>query len=175
MSDERVFIGLGGNVGEPLRQIGLGLAALDDDPGVSVVRVSRMYESPPWGITDQPSFINAVAELRSSLSPSALLRCMRGIEESQGRQRELKWGPRTLDLDLLAFGGRISDEVGLTIPHPRIAERAFVLVPWAEIAPEFQVPGLASVAELLKDCADAAGVEPLSQDEACTEKTAANR
>ena len=174
MSAARIFIGLGGNVGDPLRQIELALETLDQTPEVKVARVSRMYESPPWGITDQPWFVNAVAELESSLSPSALLDCMAAIEAGQGRQRAMQWGPRTLDLDLLAYGSRVIDDTGLTVPHPRLAERAFVLVPWAEIAPDFVVPGLARVEELLEDCQGVADVQPISGKRTCTEKTAAN-
>ena len=110
---------------------------------------SGLYRSAPMGPQDQPDFLNAVVSLLTQLNAVELLQGLQDIEENQGRARNTEqWGPRTVDLDLLAYGSQISNVAELTLPHPRIAERNFVLLPWNEITPHFRVPGLASVADL---------------------------
>lgn len=137
--DERVFLGLGGNVGDVAEAMRRGLAALEAVPRTHVVAVSSLWSTPPWGRTDQPDFLNAVAELRTALSPQALLDTALAAERALKRERRERWGPRTLDIDILLFGERAIHDEGLEIPHPRIGERAFVTVPLAEIAPAIAV------------------------------------
>ena len=118
------------------------LRMLDADSHANVIAVSSLYRTPPWGKTDQPDFINAAAEIRTSLEPRALLALCLDAEHELKRVRQERWGPRIVDIDILAFGDRMIREAGLEIPHPRIPERAFVLVPLAEIAPELEDPGV---------------------------------
>lgn len=134
--DERVFIGLGGNVGDVAEAMRRALARIDELPETRVKAVSSLWQTPPWGKTDQPDFLNAVAEIATVLSPRALLDHCLAIERAMKRERQERWGPRTLDIDIVAFGDRVIAEDGLAIPHPRAGERAFVLVPMAEIARE---------------------------------------
>ena len=119
------------------------LRMLDADAGTRVITVSSLYRTPPWGKTDQPDFINAAAEIRTSHEPRALLALCLDAERALKRVRQERWGPRIVDIDILAFGDRLIREPGLEIPHPRIFERAFVLVPLAEIAPELDDPRIA--------------------------------
>ena len=158
----RAWIGLGGNVGDVARAFESALAMLDAGPGLVLCRRSRLYRTAAWGLTDQPDFLNAVAELESGLPPHELLRRLHEVERAHGRDRaaETRWGPRTLDLDLLAIDGVVVDTPELQLPHPRLAERAFVLVPWAEIAPELMLPGMGRLAEL-RDALDRSGVEAI--------------
>jgi 2-amino-4-hydroxy-6-hydroxymethyldihydropteridine diphosphokinase len=136
------FIGLGGNIGDPRVTMAAALAALDADPGVAVESVSSLYRTPPWGITDQPDFLNAAALLSTTLTPRELLaRCLE-TEKSLHRVRDKRWGPRSVDLDVLLFGDFEIDEPGLELPHPRMMDRAFVLVPLHEIEPELAVGGV---------------------------------
>ena len=144
-----VFVGLGSNLDDPAQRIGDALAALDQAPGISVLRVSSLYRTAPWGKRDQPEFVNAVAEIDTILPPRALLDSLLEIERAAGRHRDgERYGPRLIDLDLLVHGDASIDEAGLTLPHPRIAERAFVLVPLAEIAPGLLI-NRSTAAELL--------------------------
>lgn len=154
---QRAFIGLGGNLGDPRAAMASALDALDADYDTHVVAVSSLYRTPPWGVTDQPDFLNAVAELSTALAPRALLELCLSVERSLHRVRDRRWGPRSIDLDLLDFGQRVISEPGLEIPHPRLTGRAFVLVPLAELAPEILVDGL-PVAEWLL-LADTRGIE----------------
>ena len=131
---------------------------IEDLPETALVRVSSLYETAPMGMQDQPAFINAVAEVASTLSPHEFLARLQAIEVQHGRlrnsEREVKNGPRTLDLDILMFDEMQFSERGLTLPHPRMHERAFVLVPLLEIAPEAVVPGMGIASDLLSvvDC-----------------------
>jgi 2-amino-4-hydroxy-6-hydroxymethyldihydropteridine diphosphokinase len=136
---ERVFLGLGGNLGDPAAAMAAALRILDADRGTQVVAVSSIYRTPPWGKTDQPDFLNAVAELRTSHSPRALLALCLDAELALKRERRERWGPRIIDIDVLLFGDRTLHETGLDIPHPRMLERAFVLAPLAEIAPDLKI------------------------------------
>jgi 2-amino-4-hydroxy-6-hydroxymethyldihydropteridine diphosphokinase len=140
-SNERVFLGLGGNLGDPASAMAAALRILDDDKHTRVVNVSSLYRTPPWGKTDQPDFMNAAAELRTSHSPRALLALCLDAEQALKRVRRERWGPRIIDIDILLFGDRALHEANLDIPHPRMLERAFVMVPLAEIAPDLKIGG----------------------------------
>ena len=151
MSDvgRRVFIGLGSNLQDPGRQVLTALDALARLPETALHRASSHYQTKPVGPIDQPDFINAVAELSTALSAWALLDALHRIETRQGRVRGQRWGPRTIDLDLLLFGDAVIDTPRLTLPHPRIARRAFVLMPLLELDPGLWIPGQGSAADLL--------------------------
>lgn len=141
-------VALGANIGEPLRQIEAGFAALGALPGTRLVAKSSLYRSAPVGYADQPDFINAVALIETALTPHALLAALLDVERAQGRVRDFPNAPRTLDLDIVLYGDLVLREPGLTIPHARMLERAFVMVPLAEIAPGTPVPGRGLVGEL---------------------------
>ncbi len=150
------LIGLGGNLSDVAATIEQALAALEAD-GVRVLARSSNWRTPPWGKTDQPAFVNACILAETGLEPRALLDLCLEVERRLGRRREERWGPRVIDLDLLDVDGRVIDEPGLTLPHPRLSERAFVLVPLAEIAPDRVVAG-ARVRDHLA-AVDTAGIE----------------
>ena len=133
---------------------------LEADPQTDVVGVSSLYRTPPWGKTDQPDFLNAAAEVLTSHSPRELLDLCLDAERRLKRVRQERWGPRLIDIDILVFGDRVVHESGLEIPHPRMLERAFVLAPLAEIAPDFMAGGEPLSAHLAK--VDTAGIERLS-------------
>ena len=142
------YVGLGSNLESPRRQITTAVAALGALPGTSLERCSSLYRSAPVGFADQPDFVNAVVCVQTSLSPHELLDALLAIEREHGRTRTVRNGPRTLDLDLLLHGDAMIDAPGLQIPHPRLAERAFVIVPLAEIAPALVLPDGLPVAQL---------------------------
>ena len=144
------FIGLGSNLDDPPAQIRRALQALAAMPETRLVRWSSLYRNPPAGYLDQPEFVNAVAEIETRLAPHDLLEQLLAIERAHGRVRDVPNGPRTLDLDILLYGEQTVHEPELTIPHPRMLERAFVLVPLAEIAPDAVVPGGGRVADLVR-------------------------
>lgn len=139
------YIGLGANLGDPPARLRWALARLRELG--ELVAQSSLYRSAPMGLREQPEFCNAVAQLDTEMEPAALMQALLAIERDAGRVRNIKWGPRTLDLDLLHVEGSVSDTPELCLPHPGIAERNFVLVPWAEIAPTLEVPGLGRVGE----------------------------
>jgi 2-amino-4-hydroxy-6-hydroxymethyldihydropteridine diphosphokinase len=151
-------VALGANLGDPRAQVLAAVEALAALPHTQVLACSRLYLTPPWGMLEQPPFVNAVAQLDTSLEPRDLLAALLEIERAAGRERGAeRWGPRRLDLDLLLYGDRVCASAGLTLPHPRIAERAFVLLPLAELAPDLAIPGQGRVADLLarldtRDC-----------------------
>jgi 2-amino-4-hydroxy-6-hydroxymethyldihydropteridine diphosphokinase len=153
-------IGLGANLDDPAAQVEYALAELDRLPASRLVARSRLYASAPVGYVDQPDFINAVAQVETALAPRALLAALLDIEHRQGRERSFRNAPRTLDLDLLLYGAAHFHEHGLTLPHPRMHERAFVLRPLVEIAPDAVIPGRGRAAAWLPGCADQA-VTPL--------------
>ncbi|GAA5524736.1 2-amino-4-hydroxy-6-hydroxymethyldihydropteridine pyrophosphokinase [Microbulbifer aestuariivivens] len=147
-----VFIGLGSNLQQPEQQLRSALAEMAAIPQTQLLRCSGFYRSAPVGPGEQPDYINAVAELESALSATALLEALQGIEDRHGRKRLMRWGARTLDLDILLFGRETVDSDSLQIPHPRIGERNFVLVPLAELAPDLKLPGGEPIRELLRRC-----------------------
>lgn len=161
MSEVSVFVGLGSNLGDPQHQLTTALEALGEIELTRMVKASSLYISPPMGPQDQPQFINAVAELATELAPEQLLDKLQQIESNHKRKRGQHWGPRTLDLDLLLYADEIIDLPRLKVPHPGIAERAFVLLPLVEIAPHIDIPGLDSATSLLS-AIDAAGVTLVS-------------
>ena len=126
------------------------MTLLGEADGVDAVAVSTLRETEPWGPVAQPSFLNGVVALETELGPRALLDLLLGIERRLGRVRSERWGPRTIDLDLLLYGDTVVDEAGLTLPHPRLHERRFALEPLAELAPDAVVPGRGTVEELLR-------------------------
>jgi 2-amino-4-hydroxy-6-hydroxymethyldihydropteridine diphosphokinase len=143
------YVALGANLEDPQAQVIAGFAALDALPQTRLIARSALYRTAPVGYREQPDFINAAAAIETTLSPQALLAALLAIEGTRGRVRTFANAPRTLDLDLLLYGTKIVQEPGLTVPHPRMHERAFVLAPLAEIAPDVVVPGGGRVAELL--------------------------
>ena len=146
------YIGLGSNLDNPELQLEMALAALNDIPDTSLVKYSSFYRSIPLGPSDQPDFINAVALLDTRLTAGQLLSQSQLIENRQGRVRcGQRWGPRILDLDMLLYGDQVIDEPGLTVPHPGIRYRNFVLMPLLELAPDLEIPGLGRVDELLDE------------------------
>jgi len=148
----RAYVGLGSNLAQPERQIERAIDALGSLPGSQRVAQSSRYRSLPWGDPDQDDYINAVAAIDTTLTPQQLLAELLAIELRQGRDRSSgrRNGPRTLDLDLLVYGDATIDAPGLQLPHPRLHERAFVLMPLAEIAPDLVIPGLGAVKTLLR-------------------------
>ncbi|HYN26866.1 MAG TPA: 2-amino-4-hydroxy-6-hydroxymethyldihydropteridine diphosphokinase, partial [Burkholderiales bacterium] len=135
------FVGLGSNLADPMVQVRQAFKELEAIPGTRVTARSSLYRTSPVGYLEQPEFINAVASVQTTLEPLALLAALLAIEDRHGRRRGVRNAPRTLDLDLLLYGEEVLDRDGLTLPHPRLHERAFVLAPLAEIAPEAMVPG----------------------------------
>jgi 2-amino-4-hydroxy-6-hydroxymethyldihydropteridine diphosphokinase len=144
-------IGLGSNLGNRLETLQGAVDLLEDTPGVRVKAVSPVYETEPWGVESgsQPSYFNAVILVRTTLPPSSLLERGQAIEEAFDRVREERWGPRTIDVDILSYADVVSDDPVLTLPHPRAHERGFVLAPWHDVDPGAQVPGRGAVADLL--------------------------
>jgi 2-amino-4-hydroxy-6-hydroxymethyldihydropteridine diphosphokinase len=136
-------IGLGANLGDAAGTLRQAVIALGQREDVAVRRMSRCYRTPAWGREDQPDFVNAVALLETRLPPRALLDLLLAVEADFGRHRidGERWGPRTLDLDLLLYGDAVIDEPGLRVPHPHLHERAFALVPLLEIMPDARIPG----------------------------------
>lgn len=144
---------MGSNLGDRRANLEQALQRLTES-GVQVVRRSSWYETEPVGYAHQPPFLNLVAEVRTSLDPRALLRCAQQVEAALGRVRSVRWGPRTVDVDLLLYGRRVIQEPDLVVPHPRLRERAFVLVPLCEVAPDLVLPDGTPVARLLPSVAD---------------------
>lgn len=163
MSRVRAWIGLGGNLDDPCARLEAALAAIDRLPGTRRAATSPFYRTLPLGppgqpLPDQPDFCNAVTGVDTELAPRALLDALQAIEGAQGRRRTRRWGPRTLDLDILLYGDRLIDEPRLRVPHPRLHERAFVLIPMAAVAPDTIVPGHGRIAALAA-ATSAEGVE----------------
>lgn len=137
----RAFLGLGGNLGDPATAMAAALQALDAQGTVKIAAVSSLYRTPPWGVVDQPDFLNAVAAVDTTLETGALLQLCLDIERTLKRVRAERWGPRLIDIDVLLYGNERIDEAGLHVPHPRMHERAFVLMPLSEIAPDIEIGG----------------------------------
>lgn len=148
----RAYIGLGANLGDREATLREAVRLLGEAPCVAVLRVSSFLETEPWGLADQPWFLNGAAELETSLGPRELLAVLLDVERRLGRVRDAstqRWGPRLVDLDLLVHGPLVLDEPGLQVPHPRLRERLFALAPLAELAPDLDVPGQGRVRDLL--------------------------
>ncbi|MEA5446265.1 2-amino-4-hydroxy-6-hydroxymethyldihydropteridine diphosphokinase [Gammaproteobacteria bacterium AB-CW1] len=141
------WVGLGANLGDPQDMLHSALSALETLPDCELRRASSLYRTPPMGPPGQPDYVNAVAGLATALSPESLLEALLGLESRLGRRRSgaQRWGPRLIDLDLLCYGQARRESEFLSLPHPGLAERAFVLVPLAEVAPELEVPGVGRV------------------------------
>jgi len=152
------WIGLGSNLDDPCGQVNSAFAELGQLPQSRLKACSGLYRSAPMGPPDQPDYINAVAALETGLSAEALLTALQSIEQAHRRVRGEHWGPRTLDLDILLYGDEVIDRPQLTVPHPGIGERNFVLAPLAELAPALSIPGL-GVVKVLRDAAGDAGLE----------------
>ena len=155
------WLAFGGNVGDSRAVLDRAVALLCDGKEVRLTARSSDYRTPPWGVTDQPPFVNLCIAVETSLTPQALLSRAHGVERALGRDRarEQRWGPRSIDIDLIAYEDLTLDELNLTLPHPRLFERAFVLVPLAEIAPERRIDGVRVADAAAK--ADRTGIEKL--------------
>jgi 2-amino-4-hydroxy-6-hydroxymethyldihydropteridine diphosphokinase len=148
------YIALGSNLDNPKMQIQDAFAEIDEIENTRLLQTSSLYASAPWGYADQPDFVNAVASVETELPARVLLDELLKIETWHGRERSFPNSPRTLDLDIALYGNEIVDEERLKIPHPRMHERAFVLVPLAEISPELVIPGQGAIRKLLERCSD---------------------
>ncbi|MBU4174542.1 MAG: 2-amino-4-hydroxy-6-hydroxymethyldihydropteridine diphosphokinase [Actinobacteria bacterium] len=144
-----VYLGVGSNQGDRLVFLRAAVECLEEEDGVTVVATSSVYRSEPVGLTDQPEFLNAVVVVDSTLSPRGLLELARRIEDSNGRRRRQRWGPRTLDVDILLIDGVEVDEPDLTVPHPGLTERRFVLEPMLEVDPDVSLPDGTPLREVL--------------------------
>ena len=142
----RAYVGVGANLGDRRATIEEAVALLE-----GVVATSELRETDPVGVTDQPAFLNGAVAIETDLSPRELLESLLTVERRLGRERLERWGPRTIDLDLLLYGGETIDEPGLTVPHPRLHERRFALEPLAELDPDLVVPGRGRVSDLLSE------------------------
>jgi len=161
----RAFVGLGSNQGDSRLIVAAASVRVGALPGTDLRCSSSQYLTPPWGVLDQPAFINSVVEIDTVLSPSRLLEELLTLERQAGRVRgSERWGPRALDLDILLYGQELVSDAGLRIPHPHLAQRAFVLLPLAEIAAQQVVPGLGRVVDLLAriDAGECRRLEPLA-------------
>ena len=150
------YLCLGGNLGDRLAALTEALRLLDATPGMRRIACSSVYETEPWGVADQPNFLNLVAAYETTLAPVDLLRACQSVEAEVGRVASYRWGPRLIDMDILLYGDQIVDssEPDLQIPHPRMTQRAFVLVPLAEIAPDLSVPPQGDTVRRLLDEVD---------------------
>ncbi|HEY9122682.1 MAG TPA: 2-amino-4-hydroxy-6-hydroxymethyldihydropteridine diphosphokinase [Brevefilum sp.] len=157
--NEQVFLALGTNIGD--REANLFKARKALPPKVTIIKESPIYVTPPWGFEDQPEFLNQVLEVRTKLRPGRLLAHLKRIEKKMGRQKTFRNGPRLIDLDILFFGQRVVKRSKLCIPHPRLHERSFVLVPLKDIAPEFNHPVLNMTVESMLAKINTEGVRPL--------------
>ncbi|MGO1071646.1 2-amino-4-hydroxy-6-hydroxymethyldihydropteridine diphosphokinase [Lysobacter sp. CA199] len=162
------YVGLGSNLGDSAAVLRAALRALDALPRTRLSQASRLYRTPAWGQTDQPDFLNAVAALETALPARDLLAAMLEIERDAGRSRRAdgsdRWGPRTLDLDLLLYGQATIAEPGLHVPHPHLHERAFALVPLLEIAPQVRIAGVGLAREALAGI-DIGAIQALGPDD----------
>jgi len=135
----KAWLGLGGNIGDVPAAMANALQRLDGEAEIAVIAVSPIYKTPPWGVEDQPWFHNCCTEVETSLTPEQLLEACQEAEREGKRERVIRWGPRTIDVDILVFDGVEQNEQRLTLPHPRMLERAFVIIPLADIAPNLHL------------------------------------
>jgi 2-amino-4-hydroxy-6-hydroxymethyldihydropteridine diphosphokinase len=154
------YLALGSNVGERIEQLREAVRLLEAAPGVSVRRVSGVYETEPIGVRDQPWFLNAVVEVSTTLSPQELLRAAKGVEAAVGRTPTRRWGPREIDVDILLYDGERVETEELTIPHPRMGERLFVLLPLRELLPEWTDGAGKRIDGLIEELAGSGEVRP---------------
>lgn len=159
LSEERAFLSLGGNLGDPTKSMAAALHLLDASGSTRVVAVSSLHRTPPWGKVDQPDFLNVTAEVATSLAPLELLDLCLEVERRLKRVRVERWGPRLIDIDVLLLGNSNVSDIGLEIPHPRMLDRAFVMVPLAEIAPDLMLAGKSATEWAA--ALDSAGIERL--------------
>lgn len=158
----RAWLGLGSNLEQPVAQLNTALTLLKSQQGIEVLQISDFYRTPPWGDEQQDDFINAVAEIETGIGAMPLLRVLQSIEDTMGRQRsERRWGPRVIDIDLLLYGELVLQSDELELPHPRMHERAFVLMPLCQLDKALVIPGRGTVTELLKEL-DCSGISCLS-------------
>lgn len=151
MDRVRCFIGLGSNLGDKEANVQRAIFLLAGEEGISVKKVAPFYRTAPWGYAGQDWFINTVVEIETALPPGRLLAVLLSIEEKMGRVRDVRWGPRVIDLDLLLYGDAVVNEPDLVVPHPRMVERAFVLAPLADLDPDLCLPGHGRVADLSQE------------------------
>ena len=157
------WLGLGANLQQPQAQLNQAIERISQTTGIEVLQVSSFYKTPPWGDEDQPDFINAVVNIETDLQPLALLRQMQAIENDMGRVRkDRRWGPRLIDIDVLLYGNQSIQSNELVLPHPRMHERAFVLMPLCELDPSTEIPGLGKVDGLLAKL-DCEGIRKISK------------
>lgn len=142
------YLGLGANLNDPIRQVNLAVQALQEHPAIQSLRLSSYFQSKPMGPQDQPDYVNAVVECETDLSPLQLLDLCQSIEQAQLRVRSRHWGERTLDIDILSMGDLELETERLTLPHSGIIHRDFVILPWCELAPDYQIPKLGFVGDL---------------------------
>lgn len=163
----RVIVAMGGNLGDPAAAMRSAVVAMDGIPGNQIMGISPLYRTTPWGMDEgTPDFLNAVVELNTTLEPMELLKALQMIEAAHGRSREVHWGSRPLDLDIIDFDGLLSSDPALSLPHPRAWQRAFVLAPLADLEPGATLPGEhgGKVSELLASCPDRDAVQRVSDD-----------
>ena len=154
------ILGLGGNIGDPRAQMAAAIASLTIGPSIQLEAVSALYRTPPWGKTDQPAFLNAAIRVKTELAARALLDTILAVEHQLGRDRGERWGPRSVDIDILLYGATALDEPGLHIPHPRLHERAFALAPLVDVMPDAEFGGRRAADWLAE--ADTTGMERLA-------------
>ena len=162
------FVGIGSNLGDPAKQVRWAINAISQLPDIDNALASSLYRSAPLGPADQPDYVNAVIAFTTRLSAAELLAALQRIETERGRVRSgSRWGPRILDLDLLLLGSQVIDKEGLVVPHPRISERNFVLLPLAELDPDLEIPGQGRVTTLLDKLASNAHgwIEKMEQEQ----------
>ena len=152
-----IYLGLGSNLDDRLGNLARAIEALS--PKVHVIEKSPIYETPPWGFIDQPSFLNLTLKAETAMEPLRLLKTLKKIESDLGRKPSVRWGPRRIDIDILFYDDLVFERYGLTIPHPRLHERAFVLVPLADIAPGMVHPVLGKTIRELLETTDRQGIK----------------
>ena len=161
----KVWLGLGSNLERPVAQLNTALTMLNSTQGIELLQTSGFYRTPPWGDAQQDDFINAVVQIKTGLAAMPLLHVLQSIENRMGRQRsERRWGPRLIDIDMLLYGDLVFQSEELELPHARMHERAFVLMPLCELDETLVIPGRGTVAELLKNL-DCSGISRLSEGE----------
>jgi 2-amino-4-hydroxy-6-hydroxymethyldihydropteridine diphosphokinase len=157
------FLGFGTNLGDRKKNLTQAVNTLNNQPDLAVLRTSGIYETAPWGLTDQPDFLNMVAEIATSISPGELLERIKKLEQDMGREDGPRFGPRLIDVDILLLEDQVVDEPDLQIPHISLHQRAFVLVPLVELAPDLVHPLLGvTIADLAENVDGLDGVKPLS-------------